>query len=182
MKIGYARISTDDQTAKLQQDALKAAGCEKIVTETVSGSSKKRPKFDKLMSSLSEGDTLIVWRLDRAGRSIRHLLEMVDHLKSRGVAFQSLNETIDTTTANGEMIFHIFAALTQFERSLLIERTNAGLDAARKRGVKLGRKPKLTAAQIKHAKKLIESGERVSSVAQSLGVSRATLYRSLHSQ
>ena len=180
MKIGYARVSTSDQSPNAQRDALKAAGCEKIVSERVSGASIKRPKFDKLLSSLNAGDVLTVWRLDRVGRSLPHLLDVVGNLKARGVGFQSLNETIDTTTANGELIFHLFAALTQFERSLIVERTNAGLVAAKKRGTRLGRPPALTTAQTKHARKLIETGESATSVAASLGVNRSTLYRALN--
>ncbi len=179
MKIGYARVSTTDQNPNAQRDALNAAGCDKIITETISGASTKRPKFDKLVAHLETGDVLTVWRLDRVGRSLQHLLNVVDGLKARGIGFQSLNETIDTTTANGELIFHLFAALTQFERSLIVERTQAGLNAARKRGVRIGRPPALTKHQISHAQKLIDGGERPSAVAVSLGVDRATLYRAL---
>jgi len=179
MKIGYARVSTIDQNPNAQRDALKLAGCEKIVTEKISGASIKRPKLEKLLCSLNAGDVLTVWRLDRVGRSLPHLLDVVGDLKTRGVGFQSLNETINTTTANGELIFHLFASMAQFERSLTIERTQAGLVAAKKRGVRLGRPPALTAAQIKHAKKLIDVGERPSAVAISLDVDRSTLYRYL---
>lgn len=179
MKIGYARVSTIDQNPNAQRDALKAAGCEKIITEKISGASAKRPKLEKLLRSLDGGDTLTVWRLDRVGRSLPHLLAVVGDLKARGIGFQSLNETINTTTANGELIFHLFASMAQFERSLIVERTQAGLVAAKKRGTRLGRPPALTTAQIKHAKKLIESGERPSVVAETLGVDRSTLYRSI---
>jgi DNA invertase Pin-like site-specific DNA recombinase len=172
-------VSTVDQNPNAQRDALKAAGCEKVVTEKVSGASTKRPKLDKLLSTLQSGDVLTVWRLDRVGRSLPHLLDVVGDLKSRGIGFQSLNETIDTTTANGELIFHLFAALTQFERSLIVERTQAGLKAARKRGVRVGRPPALSTAQVKHARKLIDGGERPSAVAASLGVNRSTLYRAI---
>lgn len=181
MKIGYARVSTTDQNPNSQRDALKAAGCEKIVTEKISGASNTRPKLDKLLKSLEAGDVLTVWRLDRMGRSLPHLLEVVGDLKARDIGFQSLNETIDTTTANGELIFHLFAALTQFERSLNVERTQAGLDAAKKRGVRLGRPPALKPAQVKHARKLIDSGEPPTAVAKTLGVDRSTLYRALKS-
>jgi DNA invertase Pin-like site-specific DNA recombinase len=179
MKIGYARVSTIDQNPNAQRDALKAAGCEKVVTEKVSGASLKRPKLEKLLRSLYTGDVLTVWRLDRVGRSLPHLLDVVADLKARNVGFQSLNETIDTTTANGELIFHLFASMAQFERSLIVERTQAGLAAAKKRGTRLGRLPALKAAQIKHARKLIESGEPPTAVAGSLGVDRSTLYRAL---
>jgi len=179
MKIGYARVSTIDQNPNAQRDALKAAGCEKIVTEKISGASIRRPKLEKLLRSLDAGDVLTVWRLDRVGRSLPHLLDVVADLKARDVGIQSLNETIDTTTANGELIFHLFASMAQFERSLIVERTQAGLVAAKKRGARLGRPPALKAAQIKHARKLIESGERPTTVAESMGVNRSTLYRAL---
>lgn len=179
MKIGYARVSTVDQNANSQRDALRAAGCEKVVTEKVSGVSAKRPKLEKLLRSLDAGDVLTVWRLDRLGRSLPHLIEVVHDLEEKGANFQSLTEGIDTTTAQGRLTFHLMGALAEFERSLIVERTQAGLKAARKRGVRVGRPPALTAAQIKHARKLIESGERPSAVAGSLGVDRSTLYRAL---
>lgn len=179
MKIGYARVSTVDQNPNAQRDALKAAGCEKIVTEKISGASLKRPKLENLLRSLDESDILTVWRLDRVGRSLPHLLEVVGDLKLRGIGFQSLNETIDTTTANGELIFHLFASMAQFERSLIVERTQAGLVAAKKRGARLGRPLALKTAQIIHARKLIQSGERPTAVAESMGVNRSTLYRAL---
>jgi len=179
MKIGYARVSTVDQNTNSQRDALKAAGCEKIITEKIPGASLKRPKLDKLLRSIDAGDVLTVWRLDRVGRSLPHLLEVVADLKARDVGFQSLNETIDTTTANGELIFHLFASMAQFERSLIVERTQAGLAAAKKRGVRLGRPPALKSEQVKHARKLIEAGEQPTAVASSLGINRSTLYRAL---
>ena len=181
MKIGYARISTADQNTHLQRDALKAAGCEKIVTEQISGSSAKRPKLEKLLRSIKSGDTLTVWRLDRLGRSLPHLIEVVRDLEGRGAGFQSLSEEINTTTAGGRLIFHLMGALAEFERSLIVERTQAGLNAARKRGAKIGRPRSLTTAQIKHAQKLIGAGERPASVARSLSVDRSTLYRALKS-
>lgn len=182
MKIGYARVSTIDQNPNAQRDALKTAGCEKVVTEKVSGASVKRPKLEKLLRSLNAGDVLTVWRLDRVGRSLPHLLDVVSDLKARDVGFQSLNETIDTTTANGELIFYLFASMAQFERSLIVERTQAGLAAAKRRGARLGRRPALKTAQIKHARKLIELGERPSTVAVSLGVNRSTLYRAIRKE
>ena len=177
MKIGYARVSTDDQNPNAQRDALTAAGCEKIITEKVSGASDKRQKLDKLISSLNAGDVLTVWRLDRVGRSLPHLIDLIGELKARDIGFQSLNETIDTTTANGELIFHLFASLAHFERRLIVERTQAGLLAAKKRGKRLGRPPALSASQIKHARKLIDGGESPATVAASFGVNRSTLYR-----
>ncbi len=163
-----------------QRDALKAAGCEKIVTEQVSGSSPSRPKLEKLLRSIGKGDVLTVWRLDRLGRSLPHLIEVVRDLEAKGAGFQSLSENIDTTTAGGRLIFHLMGALAEFERSLIVERTQAGLAAARKRGVKVGRPRSLTPAQVKHAQKLIDLGEAPSAVAGSLGVDRSTLYRALH--
>lgn len=179
MKIGYARISTADQNARLQRDALKAAGCEKIVTEQISGSSAKRPKLEKLLRSFKSGDVLTVWRLDRLGRSLPHLIEVVRDLEGKGAGFQSLSEEINTTTAGGRLIFHLMGALAEFERSLIVERTQAGLQAARKRGVRVGRPRSLTPAQVKHARKLIDSGERPTAVAGTLSVNRSTLYRAM---
>ena len=179
MKYGYARVSTVDQNANLQKDALKSAGCGKVVTEQISGASAKRPKLDKLLASLTGGDILTVWRLDRLGRSLPHLIEVVRDLDEKDAHFQSLTEGIDTTTAQGRLTFHLMGALAEFERSLIVERTQAGLKAARKRGVRIGRPPALTSAQIKHAKKLIDGGERPTAVAASLNVNRSTLYRAM---
>lgn len=180
MLIGYARVSTTDQTPALQLDALKAVGCERVFTdEGVSGSANKRPALDKALATLKPGDVLTVWKLDRLGRSLSHLIQIAEDLGKRGVGFRSLSEAIDTTTPQGVLIFNIMGALAQFERSLIIERTRAGLAAARQRGTKVGRKPKLTPEQIDHAKKLIEAGESPSRVARSIGVSPATLYRAI---
>ncbi|MCP4081406.1 MAG: recombinase family protein [Planctomycetaceae bacterium] len=179
MKIGYARISTADQNTRLQRDALKGAGCAKVVTEQISGSSTKRPKLEKLLRSLKRGDVLTVWRLDRLGRSLPHLIEVVRDLEAKGAGFQSLSEDINTTTAGGRLVFHLMGALAEFERSLIVERTQAGLQAARKRGVRVGRPRSLSPAQVKHARKLIDSGERPAAVAGTLGVNRSTLYRAM---
>lgn len=179
MKIGYARISTADQNANLQKDALKKGGCDKIITEQISGASTKRPKLEKLLNKLQASDTLTVWRLDRLGRSLPHLIEVIRDIEGKGAHFQSLTEGIDTTTAQGRLTFHLMGALAEFERSLIVERTKAGLEAARKRGVRIGRPKSLTTAQIKHAKKLIGTGERPAAVARSLGVNRSTLYRAM---
>ena len=179
MKIGYARVSTLDQNPQSQTDALKAAGCDKIITEKVSGASSSRPQLDKLLKGLGAGDILVVVRLDRLGRSLPHLIDVVRELEGQGAGLLSLTEAIDTTTAGGRLIFHLMGALAEFERALIIERTQAGLLAARKRGVRVGRPLALTPAQVKHARTLIAGGERPSAVAQSLGVNRATLYRAL---
>lgn len=179
MKIGYARVSTADQNAQMQTDALITAGCEKVITDQVSGAAKNRPALDKLLASLNAGDVLAVWRLDRLGRSLPHLIEIVRSVEGRGAHLQSLTEGIDTTTAQGRLTFHLMGALAEFERALIVERTQAGLQAARTRGASVGRPHALTAAQVKHAKKLIEAGERPASVAASLGVNRSTLYRAI---
>lgn len=179
MKIGYARVSTIDQNPQSQADALKTAGCDRIITEKVSGASGTRPQLDKLLSSLTAGDVLVVVRLDRLGRSLPHLIEVVRALEGQGAGLLSLSEAIDTTTAGGRLIFHLMGALAEFERALIIERTQAGLQAARKRGARVGRPRALTGAQVQHAKTLIEGGETPSAVARSLGVNRATLYRAL---
>ena len=179
MRIGYARVSTADQNPDLQLDALKASGCEKLITEKLSGAAKSRPKLDKLLGSLSEGDVLTVWRLDRLGRSLPHLIACVTTLEERGAHLRSLTEGIDTTTAQGRVTFGIMASLAEFERSLVFERTRAGLASAKLRGARIGRPKSLTPAQVRHARKLLDGNERPLAVADSMGVSRSTLYRAL---
>jgi len=179
MKIGYARVSTTDQNLQSQIDGLTAAGCDEVVPEKASGVSTMRPELDKLLGRLGQGDVLVVVRLDRLGRSLPHLIDVVQTLETRGAGLLSLSEAIDTTTASGRLIFHLMGALAQFERSLIIERTQAGLQAARKRGAKVGRPKALTGAQVAHGRTLIAGGESPSAVARSLGVNRATLYRAL---
>ena len=179
MKIGYARVSTTDQNLQSQIDSLNAAGCDAVVSEKASGASSTRPELDKLLGKLGQGDVLVVARLDRLGRSLPHLIDVVQTLEAGGAGLHSLSEAIDTTTAGGRLIFHLMGALAQFERSLIIERTQAGLQAARKRGAKIGRPQALTSGQVAHAKTLIAGGESPSAVARSLGVNRATLYRAL---
>src|SRR5918995_4230730 len=142
MDIGYARVSTGEQTLDLQLDALKAAGCGKIYEETASGAKAERPVLEDVLSYLRKGDTLVVWRLDRLGRSLPHLIETVAALAARGIGFKSLTEQIDTTTPGGKLVFHVFGALAEFERDLIRERTNAGLAAARARG-RTGGRPKV---------------------------------------
>src|SRR5216110_2497615 len=139
MLIGYARVSTQDQTLNLQKDALEKIGCSKIFTDTISGSTTERKGLDEALTYVREGDTLVVWRLDRLGRTLKHLIETVTDLSTRHIGFQSLTESIDTTTSGGKLIFHIFGALAEFERDLIRERTKAGLLAARARGHKGGR-------------------------------------------
>ena len=179
MKIGYARVSTEDQNPDLQLAALKKTGCERIYTDKATGANVKRPQLTKCLKALNEGDTLAVWKLDRLGRSLHDLISLLDELKSRGVAFQSVTEAIDTTIPTGRAMWQMIGILAELERSLIQERTKAGRAAAVARGVKMGRKAKLTPQQIEHAKKLIEQGEHHDTVAQSLNVSRRTLYRVL---
>ena len=179
MLIGYARVSTEDQNLDLQHRALKAAGCEQIFEEQISGVAMKRPGLNQALAVLGEGDVLAVWRLDRLGRSLPHLIELIRELGERGAGFRSLSESIDTTTAGGRLVFHMMGALAEFERALIQERTRAGMRAARARGARVGRKRALSPSQIDHARKLIESGESPSAIARSLKVGRATLYRAL---
>ena len=178
--VGYARVSTDDQNLALQLDALHQAGASAVFEDRgISGAQRTRPGLSQALQALQEGDLLVVWRLDRLGRSLGDLIDLVTSLKAKGCGFKSLTEAIDTSTPGGELVFHVFGAMAQFERALTIERTRAGLIAAKQRGVKLGRKRSLTDSQVKHASKLIEAGERPQAVAQSLGVSRSTLWRAL---
>lgn len=180
MLIGYIRVSTDDQNLDLQRRAMLAAGVERMFSDQVSGSARERPGLRAALTALSAGDCLVVWRLDRLGRSLPHLIEIVADLASRGVEFRSLTEAIDTTSAGGRLIFHIMGALAEFERALITERTSAGLAAAKARGERLGRRPVLNARQIAHARQLVEvAGEPVASVARSMNVGRSTLYRAL---
>ena len=178
--LGYARVSTGDQDTRLQHDALQAAGCYRIFTDTASGSLQSRPELDKLLDQLRPGDTLVVWRLDRLGRSIRHLIDQLSELQDRGIEFRSLQENIDTTTSGGRLVFHIFASLAEFERDLIRERTNAGLAAARARGRTGGRPPLLTKDKLATARKLYDQQDMtVAQIGEVLGVSRSTIYRAL---
>lgn len=178
--IGYARVSTDDQTPALQLDALRLAGATEVFEDKgVSGAASSRPALQRALEALQPGNVLVVWRLDRLGRSLGHLIELVGSLKAKGCGFKSLTEAIDTSTPGGELVFHLFGAMAQFERALIIERTRAGLQAAKHRGKKLGRRPALTAQQVQHARQLIEAGSSPPAVAKTLGVSRSTLWRAL---
>ncbi len=180
MLIGYARVSTHDQNPQLQTDALTAAGCERIFTDTISGATKQRPELDELRNFIRSGDTLVVWRLDRLGRSLKDLIEWVEWMAANGIAFKSLTESIDTSTSGGKLIFSIFGAIAEFERNLIQERTRAGLNAARARGRLGGRPKKLDAKQIALAKKLYASKEHtIVEICQAVGVSKATLYKYL---
>jgi DNA invertase Pin-like site-specific DNA recombinase len=178
--IGYARVSTEDQSLALQEDALREAGCCRIFTEKASGALNDRPEFAKLLDHLRPGDTVAVWRLDRLGRSLKHLIDVVRDLEERQVGFRSLTEGINTTTPGGKLVFHLFGALAEFERALIVERTRAGLAAARARGRKGGRPSKMTTEKLEVARSMHSSGKHsVAAIAETVGVSRATLYRSL---
>ena len=182
MKYGYARVSTDDQNPGLQLAALKKAGCTTasiFKDDGKSGATINRPALKRCLKKLDRGDTLIVWKLDRLGRSLRDLITMLDDLKHRGVKFRSLTEAIDTETPTGRAMWQMIGVLAELERSLISERTRAGVKAAKGRGVKFGRKPKLSPQQINHARKLIDKGERREDVAALLNVNRTTLYRAL---
>jgi DNA invertase Pin-like site-specific DNA recombinase len=180
MNYGYARVSTDDQNSALQLEALKRAGCGTVFKdEGMSGATTKRPALLRCLKTLKHGDTLTVWKLDRLGRSLRDLIAMLDDLRERGVKFHSLTEHIDTATPTGRAMWQMIGVLAELERSMITERTHAGVKAAKARGVKFGRKPKLSSAQVGRARKLIQSGERPGEVASLWNVSRATLYRAL---
>lgn len=177
MMIGYARVSTQDQNLDLQTEALTRAGCEKIYEDKISGVRAERPGLTRALEMLREGDTLVVWKLDRLGRSVKQLVDMVGELHKRGIQFKSLTDAIDTGTPAGRFFFHVMASLAEMERELIIERTRAGLDAAKQLGRKGGRKPKMTSSKIESAKKLLASGIPPRDVAKDLGVSVPTLYR-----
>jgi DNA invertase Pin-like site-specific DNA recombinase len=179
MKYGYARVSTDDQNADMQRAALKKDRCKKIFTDTLPGGTIKRPALLRCLKTLKHGDSLTVWKLDRLGRSLRDLITMLDDLKQRGVKFRSITEAIDTETPAGRAMWQMVGLMAEFEYSLISERTKAGIVAARARGVKFGRKPKLTRQQINQAVKLVAQGERPADVAASFHVGRTTLYRAL---
>jgi DNA invertase Pin-like site-specific DNA recombinase len=178
--IGYARVSTQDQTPQLQLDALKVAGCERNFVEKASGAQRDRPELQAALGYMRSGDTLVVWKLDRLARSLKQLIETVESLENKKMGFRSLTENIDTTTPGGRLTFHLFAALAEFERSIIKERTMAGLAAARSRGRRGGRPPSLNAKDLAAAKALLsDPGITVEEVAKRLKVSPATLYRHL---
>lgn len=184
MLIGYARVSTDDQIFALQEDALKRAGCTRIFYDKMSGAKAKRPGLEEALDYLRDNeDVLVVWRLDRLGRSLQQLIEMMSRLEERGIGFQSLQESIDTTTSGGRLIFHIFGALAEFERNLIRERTQAGLAAARARGIKGGRRRALNEAKRQRLYKLYNEvnhdGSRtyaIKEICEMMGISKSTLY------
>jgi DNA invertase Pin-like site-specific DNA recombinase len=180
MLVGYARVSTQDQNPALQLDALKAAGCEKLFVEKASGAQRDRPELLAALDYLRAGDSLVVWKLDRLARSLKQLIETVELLESRSIGLRSLTEAIDTTTAGGKLIFHVFGALAEFERSIIRERTKAGLEAARARGKKGGRPPALAAKDLAAAKAMLSDPDiTMEEVAKRLQVAPSTLYRHL---
>ena len=180
MIIGYARVSMHDQNLDLQQDALRKAGCEKIFVDQITGKSFNRPGLEQTIQILRQGDTLVVWRLDQLGRSLKHLIELVSELENREIGFKSLTESINTTSPSGKLVFHIFGALAEFERNLIVERTKAGLIAARARGRPGGRPPSLDDKQ-REALVLLykEKKHSVKEICQIMGVSKQTLYNYL---
>ncbi|OPY64287.1 MAG: DNA-invertase hin [Syntrophorhabdaceae bacterium PtaU1.Bin034] len=177
MVIGYARVSNRDQNLDLQREALIKAGCQKIFEDRISGTRAERPGLMKTLEMLREGDTLVVWKLDRLGRSVKHLVDFTSDLSRQGINFKSLADSIDTSAPSGRFFFHVMASLAEMERELIIERTRAGLEAAKKLGRRGGRKRQMTESKIASAKKLLAEGMTPRDVAQNLGVSIPTLYR-----
>lgn len=177
--VGYARVSTADQDPALQTQALERAGCARVFVDQASGATTSRPQLDQALGYLREGDTLVVWKLDRLGRSLRHLLEVVAELGARGVGFRSLTEQLDTTTPAGRMLFAVVGALAEFERDLIRERTLAGLAAARANGRRGGRPSTVSATQLRTARRLLGEGSTQVEAAAAVGVSRTALYRAL---
>jgi DNA invertase Pin-like site-specific DNA recombinase len=182
-RIGYARVSTSDQNPDLQHRALTEAGCIRVFTETASGALADRPVLKEAKAFLRPGDTFVVWKLDRLGRSLRHLIDTVNDLGESGIGFLSLSDGFDTSTAGGRMIFHVMGALAQFERDLIRERTNAGLEAARARGRNGGRPPKVTPAKRAHLFQLYDSrNHTIDEIAHLVGISKSTIYRELNTR
>jgi DNA invertase Pin-like site-specific DNA recombinase len=177
--VGYARVSTLDQDSSLQRDALAAAGCTKLFEDRASGARADRPGLGQALAFLREGDVLVVWKLDRLGRSLAHLVETVAALAARGVGFRSLTEAIDTTTPGGRLVFHLFGALGEFERDLIRERTRAGLSAAAARGRKGGRRPVVTDDKLRRARLLVAQGLTVREAAARVRVGKTALYEAL---
>lgn len=177
MLVGYARVSTQDQNLDLQLEALKKEGCERLYHDKASGKKNNRHGLETALEVLRADDTLVVWKLDRLGRTVKSLIEFVNELKERCVHFKSITDNIDTSTASGRFFFHVMASLAEMEHELLVERTKAGLEAARSKGRLGGRKPKMTSSKLESAKKLLSTGVPPKDVARDLGVSVPTLYR-----
>jgi len=176
MKIGYARVSTDDQRMDLQRDALTAAGCERVFTDTASGAKAARPGLDEALAFARAGDVLVVWRLDRLGRSLPELVKIVGELEAAGVGFESVTERIETSSAAGRLVFHVFAALAEFERRLIVERTHAGLKAARARG-RHGGRPALPPEKIAAIHSMRAANRSPAEICKALKIGRSTLYK-----
>lgn len=178
MLIGYARVSTEEQNLDLQTDALKKAGCDRVFADKVSGAKSERKGLNAALEMLRPGDVLMVWRLDRLGRSLKHLIELIGELEQNGVGFRSLTENIDTTTTGGKLVFHLFGALAEFEKNLIRERTKAGLVAARARGRKGGRKPVMDEKKIRQAQALMNDPQNtITDICKTLGVGRTSFYK-----
>jgi len=178
MLVGYARVSTSDQSLDLQTDALTAAGCERIYTDEASGAAPDRPGLAQALEVVRDGDTLVVWRLDRMGRTLSHLVKTVDDLAARGVAFRSLTEGMDTTGSMGRLLLHVVGAFAQFERDVIRERTRAGIESARARGKMGGPKPKMSPAKVELASRMMSDPKTsIAQVCEAVGVSDSTLYR-----
>jgi DNA invertase Pin-like site-specific DNA recombinase len=177
MRVGYARVSTSEQKLNLQEDALKDAGCEEVFTDVVSGVKADRNGFNELIKFIRPGDTLVVWKLDRLGRSVKHLIETVNELQKRGISFMSIQESIDTSTSGGKLIFHIFGALAEFERDLISERTQAGMKAARARGKLGGRRAILDDRKVKRMIELYDERKTtVTEICKIFSISRPAFY------
>ncbi len=177
MLIGYARVSTQDQNVSLQVEALTHAGCQRIFDDKLSGNRAERPGLTKALDMLREGDTLVVWKLDRLGRSVKNLVDLITNFHQQGIQFKSLTDSIDTGTSSGRFFFHVMASLAEMERELTVERTRAGLEVARRLGRRGGRKRTMTDSKIESAKQLLANGVPPKEVAHNLGVSVPTLYR-----
>lgn len=177
MLVGYARVSTQDQNLDLQTQALNDAGCERIYEDKISGTRAEREGLTKALDHLRSGDTLVVWKLDRLGRSVKHLVDLVNNLHEKGIHFKSVTDNIDTSTPSGRFFFHVMASLAEMERDLMVERTKAGLEVARQLGRTGGRKRVMTDSKLESAKKLLANGVPPKDVASNLGVSVPTLYR-----
>lgn len=177
--LGYARVSTEDQNLALQIEALEKAGVERIFTDKAGAMSKKRKGLNECLRYMEKGDVLVIWRLDRLARSLRQLLELMDHLDKREIGLRSLNDSIDTTTAVGRLIIHVVGAIAEFERGLISERTTAGMKSAKARGVKVGREAKATPEKIDKAKELLRGGMSMRQVSVAVGLAESTLYRDI---
>lgn len=179
MLFGYARVSTEDQNLAMQTEALERAGAERVFTDKISATARKRPGLSECLRAMEKGDVLIIYRLDRLARSLRQLLDLMDHLEKRGIGLKSLNDSIDTTTAVGRLIVHVIGAIAEFERALISERTVAGLQSAKARGVKVGRERKATPEKIEQARELLRGGMSMAQVSKVVGLAESTLYRDI---